>query len=161
MTDRQEAIEKINEMIADIKVAMLATIDNDGDLHSRPMMTQEHEFDGDVWFFAARDSDKVREIQQNPDVNVTYVDDGNYVSIAGKAEIIADVQKKKDLWHESLSAWFEDGPEADSVVLIYVDAKSAQYWETMGGAIGQALNVMKVMLTGDKDDAGDSAKVTY
>ena len=162
MTNRKDVTEKIKNMISDIEIAMLTTVDDDGDFHSRPMMTQKEEFDGDLWFFASRTSDKVREIKRNAAVNVSYVDDTNYVSIAGKAEIVTEVNKKKDLWHEGLKVWFEDGPESPDVVLIYVDAKSAQYWDIpSGGAIGQIYSAVKVMLTGDTDDAGDSDKVEY
>ena len=161
MTSRPEAIEKINDMIGNIKVAMLTTVDEDGDFHSRPMVTQEHHFDGDVWFFADRSSDKVREIEQNASVNVAYVEDGNFVSIAGKARIISDVSKKQSLWHESLRVWFEQGPESAEVILIHVDAESAQYWDTPSGALGKAVNAAKVVLTGDKNEAGDSEKVDF
>ncbi|MEQ8675160.1 MAG: pyridoxamine 5'-phosphate oxidase family protein [Aggregatilineales bacterium] len=161
MPTRQESIEKINDMIGDIKVAMLTTVDGDGDFHSRPMMTQERQFDGDVWFFASRTSDKVREIEHESSVNISYVEGGNFVSIAGQAEIVSDVQKKKDLWNPALKVWFEDGPESPDVVLIHVDAKSAQYWDTPDGMIGRAISVVKVLLTGEEDAAGDSAKVQY
>lgn len=161
MVDRNEAISKINDMIGDIKVAMLTTVDADGDFHSRPMITQEHHFDGDVWFFASHDSDKVREIKANNSVNVSYVSGGDYVSIAGRANIVTDVLKKKDLWNDTLKVWFEDGPEADTVVLIHVDAHTAQYWDSADNPISKAVDVVKVMLTGDNDAAGDSAKVQY
>ena len=161
MTSRPEAIEKIHDIISDVKVAMLTTVDEDGDFHSRPMVTQENHFDGDVWFFADRKSDKVREIEQNASVNVAYVDDGNFVSIAGKARIVSDIAKKQSLWHESLRVWFDEGPESSDVILIHVDAESAQYWDTPSGALGKAVNAVKVVLTGDKDAAGDSAKVDF
>jgi len=161
MSNRRETIEKINAMITDVEVAMLTTVDADGDFHSRPMMTQANEFDGDVWFFAHSESDKVEEIRNNPNVNVAYADDGDYVSIAGTARLVYDVDKKKDLWQDKLSVWFEEGPESDSVVLIHVESKSAQYWDIIPGAIGQMINRAKVALTGDKDAAGDSAKVEF
>ncbi len=161
MPNRKEAIEKIKEMIGDIKVAMLTTVDNDGDLHSRPMMTQAHYFDGDVWFFAARSSDKIREIERNPSVNVAYVEGSNFVSIAGTANIVSDVQKKKELWNTGLKVWFEEGPESSNVVLIHVDAKTAQYWDAPGNPLSQTVGMVKVLLTGDKDAAGESEKVQY
>ena len=161
MVNRQQAIDKINELIADIEVAMLTTVDADGDFHSRPMITQEHHFDGDVWFFASNDSDKVREINANPSVNVAYVEGGNYVSIAGQADIVTDVTRKKDLWHDSLQVWFPDGPESSNVVLIHVDAQTAQYWDSADNAVSKAVDRVKVILTGDKDAAGESAKVEY
>ena len=161
MTTRQESIEKINDMVKDIGVAMLTTVDADADFHSRPMVTQEQDFDGDVWFFADRTSDKVREVMQNSSVNVSYANGGNYVSIAGNAYIVDDVQKKKDLWNEGLSVWFENGPESPEVILIRVDAKTAQYWDSADNAIGKAINAAKVLITGDKDAAGDSDKVQF
>jgi len=158
---RQESLSKINDMIRDIKIAMLTTIDEDGDFHSRPMMTQEHEFDGEVWFFADRSSDKVREIESNPSVNVSYVANGNYVSLAGSALIVTDVAKKQELWNDALKVWFEDGPQSPSVVLIHLKAKSAQYWDTPGSAFGQAVSMIKVLLTGDEKAAGESQKVQF
>lgn len=46
----RESVEKLRELIKDIDIAMLTTIDEDGTLRSRPMGTQKAEFDGDLWF---------------------------------------------------------------------------------------------------------------
>ena len=51
---------KVTELIKDIKISMFTTVDEQGDFISRPMAQQEVEFDGDLWFFAERDSRKVR-----------------------------------------------------------------------------------------------------
>ena len=48
-TTNQEAIEKLRELIEDIDIAMLTTVEADGTLRSRPMGTQKAEFDGDLW----------------------------------------------------------------------------------------------------------------
>jgi general stress protein 26 len=161
MASKREAMKKVNELIKDIKIAMLMSEGADGEYHSRPMMTQQREFDGDLWFFAGRTSPKVREIEKKPSVNVVYVDGGKYVSIAGKGEIVTDVKKKKELWNETLRVWFEDGPESEDVVLIRVDSKSAQYWDTPSGPIGYLADMIKVVLTGDKEGAGDNEKVKF
>lgn len=160
--DKQDAIGKINEMIRDIKVAMMTTIDIHGHLHSRPMVTQEVEFDGDLWFFAKENSDKVAEIKVNPKVNVSYVKGNSYVSIAATAYIIRDVEKKKELWHEPLKIWFEEGPESPKTVLLHLKGGTAQYWEgPSGGMLGSAISVIKVLLTGDEEEAGDSKTVQF
>lgn len=44
---RNEAIEKLGKLIKEVKTAMLTTIDH-GVLRSRPMATQDAEFDGDL-----------------------------------------------------------------------------------------------------------------
>jgi general stress protein 26 len=161
MAEQFEALETINRLIKDIKVAMLVTRNLDGDLHSRPMMNQSVEFDGEIWFFAKRDSDKVMDIIANPLVNVSYSDDGKFVSIAGIADIVSDVAKKKELWHEDLRVWFDAGAESPEVVLIHIVGKSAQYWDTPDNILAKAISVVKVMFTRDKDAAGDSEKVQF
>lgn len=52
--ERNEHIKKLGELITDIKFAMLTTVEQDGSLRSRPMATQQVEFDGDLWFFHRR-----------------------------------------------------------------------------------------------------------
>ena len=51
-------VRRLAELIKDARFAMLTTVAPDGSLRSRPMATQEVEFDGDLWFFAYDDSDK-------------------------------------------------------------------------------------------------------
>ncbi len=156
---RAEATKKIYDLIRNIKTAALVTTTDDGHLHSRPMVTQDAEFDGDVWFFAERDSDKVYEAQANPQVNVTYASGNTFVSLAGRLSIVDDLVKKKELWKEPLRVWFENGPEDPNVVLLKVEAEEAQYWDAPDGPIGSLVAMIRVALTGDKDAAGESAKV--
>src|SRR4051794_36880024 len=73
-TGRDESMKKLGSLIKDIRVAMLTTVDEEGHLHSRPMATQETEFDGTLWFFTRADSPKVGEIDREQRVNVSYAD---------------------------------------------------------------------------------------
>jgi general stress protein 26 len=47
----EEARAKLGELIKGIRVAQLTTVEDDGSLRSRPMGTQDIEFDGTLWFF--------------------------------------------------------------------------------------------------------------
>lgn len=69
---KQEAIEKLRDLIEDVEIAMLTTIDG-GVLRSRPMDTQETEFDGDLWFMTSKKHHKVEEINKDNRVNVSYL----------------------------------------------------------------------------------------
>ncbi len=163
MTKRQEDIKKIRDMIEGIDFAMLVTENEKGEFHSRPMSTQKAEFDGDLWFFAETNSDKMAHIRHNPAVNVAYAADGKYISVFGNASIVMDVAKKKEMWHKDLEFYFKDerGPESPNVALIHVDTQSAQYWDTPAGPIGQTISLIKIALTGDEDAGGESEKVTF
>src|SRR5690242_16073406 len=61
---RNENIEKLRDLIKGIKVAMLTTSEENGRLFSRPMATQEQDFDGDLWFFSKESSPKVEEVEK-------------------------------------------------------------------------------------------------
>ena len=68
--ERQANIEKLRELIKDIDFAMLSTVDEkENIIRSRPMSTQQVEFDGDLWFFTRADTPKAKEIQQDHQVN--------------------------------------------------------------------------------------------
>ena len=55
----KSSLTKLREQITDIRVAMLTTVDEFGDLRSRPMATLEIGDDGDLWFFTAASAPKV------------------------------------------------------------------------------------------------------
>jgi general stress protein 26 len=162
MTTREEHVKKINDLIGKVQVAMLVTVDSDGSLRSRPMTTQEREFDGDVWFFASSDSDVVNEVKNHPQVNVAYSDRGNYVSLTGQGAIVMDVAKKKELWNAELKVWFEGAePESPKVALIKVDASHAEYWDAPNGVIGNAVTAIRAALSRDEESPIDTGNVTY
>ena len=111
-----------------------STITMDGRLTSRPMTLQEVEFDGSLWFFAERGSTPVEHITASPEVNVGAGSGGTWISLTGDAAVVEDAAKKRELWNSAVEAWFPQGPDDDSVVLIKVDADSAEYWDAPAAA---------------------------
>jgi general stress protein 26 len=93
---RQESIEKLAELIKDVDVAMLVTID-EGFLRSRPMSTQDTEFDGNLWFFTNIKDHKIGEIEKDNRVNLSYSkpEDTIYVSVSGTADLVRDQTKMR------------------------------------------------------------------
>ncbi|MBD8016031.1 pyridoxamine 5'-phosphate oxidase family protein [Microbacterium sp. APC 3898] len=128
-TDNLEAIKTVNELIKDIEVAMFTTISSDNKILSRPMQTQEVEFDGELWFLTMKDTDKYQEIAANPHVNLAYAGK-SYVSISGTAEFIEDEAKKKEYWNPVFDKMLDTSYDDPNVVLIKVDADSAEYWDS-------------------------------
>lgn len=127
--NNQEAIKTVNDLIKDIKVAMFTTISSDNKIISRPMQTQEVEFDGELWFLTMKDTDKYQEITSNPNVNLAYAGK-SYVSISGTAEFIEDAAKKKEYWNPIFDKMLDTSYDDPNVVLIKVDADSAEYWDS-------------------------------
>ena len=125
---KQDEIETLRDLIKDIDTAMLTTATEEG-LVSRPMKTQEVEFDGDLWFFTKKETNKYDEILHNQDVNVAYAGK-SYVSVRGRAEIVEDLNKKKELWSKMYEKIMQTSYDDPNVILIKVNVEAAEYWES-------------------------------
>jgi general stress protein 26 len=125
---KQEELETLRELIKGVDTAMLTTVTEEG-LVSRPMKTQEIEFDGDLWFFTKKETNKYEEILHDQDVNVAYAGI-SYVSVRGRAEIVEDLDKKKELWSKAYEVIMQTSYDNPNVILIKVKAEAAEYWET-------------------------------
>jgi len=157
-TSQQDKQEKVRDLIKSTRLAMLTSIDPEGRLVSKPMATQDVEFEGEVWFIAERDSHKARNIMGNPQVNVSYASHDSWVSLAGTAEVVDDQTKLSELWNTFTGAWLEGGPENSNNILIKVTGDVAEYWDTPGSKVTQVANLVKAKLTG-KTFEGDNEKV--
>ncbi len=159
MTDsQQDQQEKVHDLVKSTRVAMLTSIGPDGALVSKPMATQDVEFDGDVWFVAERASEKVRNITANPRVNVSYAGGSSWVSLSGTASVVDDPARLAELWNTFTDAWMEGGPDNPNNVLVKVDADTAEYWDSPGGKVTQLVNLVKAKTTGKRFE-GDNEKV--
>ncbi|QOS79382.1 pyridoxamine 5'-phosphate oxidase family protein [Paenibacillus sp. JNUCC31] len=123
----QEAIKKIQELIKDIDIAMLTTVSEEG-LVSRPMKTQDVEFDSNLWFLTKKDTSKFHELLQNQQVNVAYAGK-SFVSIRGEAELVDNTEKIKEFWSPAYEKILETTFEDPNLVLIKVNAESAEFWD--------------------------------
>ena len=153
MAESNENIQKVRDIIKGTRIAMLTHVDEDGRLVSKPMATQEVDFDGTVRFIAERASDQGMDIQKNPNVNVAYSGNGAWVSLSGTARIVNDTDKLRELWSSFTGSWLEGGTENPNNVLIEIDADTAEYWDTPGGSkVTQVANLIKAKVTGNTVD---------
>jgi general stress protein 26 len=160
-TERSEAYAKVNDLIKGIKFAMLTTVGPDGHLRSRPMDTQQIEFDGDLWFFTEADAPKVADIARNNKVNVSYAnpEKQRYVSVQGHAILIRDQAKNKELWSPEHKIWFPNGPEDPNLGLIKVQVEEIEYWDSASNPVGRAIDFVKALVTGNEREMGENEKI--
>lgn len=143
--------EQLWDKIKDVRVAMMTTVEDDGSLRSRPMYTQQVEFDGELWFFTADDSSKVEEISREHQVNLSYAEPKNsrYVSVSGVAELVKDRSKIEELWSPMLKAWFNDGLDDPHLALLRVRVAGAEYWDDTSNKVSQLFGMVKAAVTND------------
>ena len=158
----EEGKKKIGALIKDVRICMMTTAAPDGSFDSRPMATQETEFDGTVWFLTRHESGKVNEIENDAHVSLLYSDPGNhnFVSAKGRAQISRDKAKIHDLWNPMFKAWFPEGEDDPAITVIKVEVAEAQYWEASSSKIVFGIKYLAAAVTGGKVDVGETGKVS-
>lgn len=156
-----EGKKKIGELIKDVRICMMATLAGDGTIDSRPMATQETEFDGTVWFLSRHESGKVHEIEDDAHVTLIYSDpkNHNFVSAKGKAQISRDKGKIHELWNPMFKAWFPEGEDDPNIAVLKVEIDEAEYWEASSSRLVFGIKYLAKAVTGGKVEAGEQGKV--
>lgn len=149
---RHEGAAKLYELIEDVKIAMMTTVEPDGTLHSRPMYNHQADEAGDLWFFTRARTPKIGELQRDSEVNLAYADPSaqTYVSVSGRADIIRDKAKVKELWTEGLRTWFPNGPDDPDIALIRVHPSGGEYWDSPSQSVIHLYGYVKAAITGEQ-----------
>ncbi|MBD2255556.1 pyridoxamine 5'-phosphate oxidase family protein [Nostoc parmelioides] len=131
-TNRNQQVQNLKEIIADMGYAMLTTVDDDGSLHSRPMyFNGDIDAEGTLWFFTSASSHKALEIEQRQQVNVNFSSPNQqrFISISATAELVKERQKIQARWKSELETWFPQGLNEPDIALLKVNIKRVDYWD--------------------------------
>ncbi len=168
--ETQDPIEQLQTLVKEIKVAMMTTRRPDGLLVSRPMATQEEPAPGaDFWFVTVRDSDKVRDIRSDPNVNLAFYKDRTreWVSVAGTADLTDDRALIHRLFRDDWKTWFgSEGdprhgtPDDPRMLLIGVRAESAHFMTLEKPQPVVLFEMLKARLTGEPAEVAETQTVT-
>ncbi|MFG6492433.1 pyridoxamine 5'-phosphate oxidase family protein [Microbacterium sp. P03] len=160
-----EAIARVKDLVEDIDFTMLTTRDDAGNLVSRPMSTRQMDDNGDIWFFTSDDSKKVDEAEAHHEVGLSYCDAKGmrYVSVAGRASVVHDADKMKELYSPSLDIWFEEGLDTPDIALLKVTPVETEFWEPAKGKIAMAAGMLKAFVSKDTpdDDIMNHGRITH
>ncbi len=155
-------LEKISDMIEDIRIAMLTTVDEQGNLVSRPMAALQVDEDSTIWFFTKRTSPKVDQIDNNEHkVNLAFADvsDASYVSVSGTAQELDDRAKVDELWNPQAKAWFPKGKDDPELILLKVHVDMAEYWNASDSTMVRFFQQATAAITGNPPKMGENEKV--
>lgn len=125
---KTEELTQLGELIEDIPVCMLTTIDDTNALVSKPMSPQEMCEQGAIWFLTDPNTTKVQHLKS---INLAFSNEsqGTYVSISGHGEIVHDQQRIESLWTAFARPWFPEGAESSNLALLKFVPDSAEYWD--------------------------------
>ena len=130
-------LNDLSQAMARINHAMFTTRGEGGALSSRPMSNNgDVEYQGDSWFFSYDDTAKIRDIEWNPQVSLSFTGERDpaggpplFINIEGSAELIRDNARFREHWTDSLDDWFAQGIDTPGIALIRVRADRIRYWK--------------------------------
>ncbi|MBT3068777.1 pyridoxamine 5'-phosphate oxidase family protein [Rhodoferax sp. U11-2br] len=158
-TQASADLSHIAQMIEDIHIAMLTTIEPDGALASRPMAPLEMDAHGAIWFFTDLRSSKVEHLKV---ANLAFTDmtHGTYVSLSGCGEIDTDRDHIERLWTPMAKPWFPDGPASEALALLKFVPNVADYWDASSSRMVRAFSLNASAVTGKPIAMGEHGSHT-
>lgn len=140
---------------------MFVTIGPAGRPEARPMhIARVEEEASDIWFFTAKGNTLIEELKEEATALLVFQNENSaYLSLRGKARIIEDRKRIKELWKEPYRVWFPGGPEDSEIALIAVDPIDAEYWDNRGmNKLEYAFEAAKAYVKGEKPKVDDIAQ---
>jgi general stress protein 26 len=131
---KKTSLKTIAEKLKNIDFCMMTTIDGRGSMHARPMSNNgQVEYDGDSWFFTYEDSNKVRQVEKNDNVSLSFITkDFVFIECYGHAVIIKQKSTLEEHWIDELKQWFPEGVETPGICLMRVKASRVHFWDKEG-----------------------------
>ncbi len=154
--------EEVADLMGRFKVALLVTTSPSGELRGRPMAIQQREADQTIWLATSDKSDKVRDLEGNPNCLVLCHDGERsaiYVSLSGQATVLRDRSKVDELWDPAWRLWFPKGPAEEDIVLLRFHPSHVEYAYPDGGKLGVMLSAVKRLVTKEHPPHADKAQV--
>jgi general stress protein 26 len=129
-------MEELSKKLGKIDFCMFNTKGSDA-IVTRPMSNNgDVEYNGDSWFFSYEATKKVRDIERDAGVTLTFTappsllgKPGIFIAVDGQASLIRDKAHFEEHWAKDLDRWFPQGIDTPGIVLIKVSAKTIEYWD--------------------------------
>jgi general stress protein 26 len=111
-------------------MTMMIGLDGVEDGHARPMTAQIEGPHGPIWFFTSRDNGIVQGLSAGSRAIATFASKGHdlFATVHGGLVVDTDRAVVDRLWNSFIAAWFEGGKDDPNLVLLRLDAESAEIW---------------------------------
>ena len=158
-TQASAELTHVSQLIEDIPIAMLTTIESDGALAGRPMAALEMDAQGALWFFTDLRSSKVEHLRV---ASLSFTDPARatYVSLSGRGEIDVDRGRIQRLWTDFAKPWFPDGPDSPNLALLKFVPDVADYWDGPNSKMVRAFGMLASVVAGKPMALGEHGSHT-
>jgi general stress protein 26 len=154
-----EGLEKLRELLKNFPIAFMVTLTGDH-IQARPIgVVGDHAaFDGTLWFITDKRSRKVQAIESGAATSLLFQNDkeGAYLQLLGRASVIEDREKLKELYTTLQRTWFPKGLDDPDITLVRFDASEGNYWDSHDSLMRLAVAFAKSVVTGTPGKSGNA-----
>ncbi len=145
---------KLGELIEDMSVAMLTSLNESDSMDSKPMSPLEMDSEGAIWFFTELNTSKTANLST---ANLAFSDssNGTYVSLSGRGEIHKNSGDIHRLWTVFAKPWFPDGPDSPNLALLKFIPNAAEYWDAPHSKTIRLFSIAASIVMGKPVNMGD------
>lgn len=156
--EHDDHVERIWELAKRIGIAMFVTWDGK-EQRARPLAATVEKDEGAIYFLTDVNGEKDQQIAEFPHVSVSFADHkhAKFVALSGKATVLNDRAKIKELWNPFAKAWW-DSPEDPAIRVIKVVPQDAELWDSPGRIV-TTISMLAAAVTGRSPKIGENAKV--
>lgn len=141
--------EELRRLLAGYDTAILTTRGADGHFHARPMaMRKQTPSVDELWFVTWDDTEKVHDLEQDGSCCLAFVTSeraSSYVSMSGRAELVRDPVRLRELWDAGWNAWFPDGPGGRLMLIRFVP-EHAEYVRASTGRLAEVTDFVRSLI---------------
>jgi general stress protein 26 len=149
--------QHLYDLLKEFDTAMMITEGAHPQTHARPMAIAELQRDADAYFVASLDSPKVKEIEANGHVTLTFQSARQFAALYGTVSVVRDRAQIDRLWNEAWKVWFPKGKDDPSITLLKFTPDHGEYWNNAGmQGIKYALKAVSAYVSGTTPDSDAS-----
>ena len=141
----QNHISRVWDIVEKTRVGMLTTRFAGG-LRARPLEARLDRDAGIIWFVTDVRGTKDDEVDAVRDIGLVFIDDRAYLSITGRAFMIRDTAKTKEIWKKTDDIWLPGGPDDPNVRVLRIEPITAELWDGPSSATLAAFKFAKTRL---------------
>jgi general stress protein 26 len=131
------------------------------DGHTRPMTAQVENEHGPIWFFTAKDTELVKNLDKGNRAIASFASKGHdlFATVHGMLRLDDDRSAIDRLWNRFVAAWYEQGRDDPKLALLRLDPERAEIWLDGSSVVAG----IKMLFGADpKEDYKDNvAKVSF
>ena len=152
--DQAEIQRKLWDEISESRFGMLGLADDARQVQPMTAFPEPHE--AAIWFFTKADTDIAKAVVGGADgiFIIQSKDQQLQAAVAGQLDLLRDAGRIDRYWNPMVAAWFPDGRDDPSLVLLRLSARHAEVWLSKAGPIRLAWEVAKANTTHAEPDVG-------